>query len=88
MSNWIKCSERLPSNKEMNYVRRGSWRRWEGVFLVLDEDRKHRFIQFFRVTGKNAKGKPYPGFWGVWAIGLKKFDNITHWMPLPEPPSE
>lgn len=57
MSEWIKCSKRLPEK--------------DGRYLV--------FV-------------PYPSYpWvGVSSLRKGKFDddNVTHWMPLPEPPNE
>ena len=77
---WIPCSERLPEKN--------------GVYLVAyiatgTVDRLHFCTQYG--TGLQSKknvwvGVIYPcyGSCGFETI----YDNVTHWMPMPEPPEE
>lgn len=63
MSEWIKCSERMPNDFEDVLVSDG------GNVEVMWRD--------------------CDGFWDCWAPRNSNIDidDVTHWMPLPEPPS-
>lgn len=77
---WIPCYERLPEKS--------------GVYLVAyiatgTIDRLHFCTQYG--TGLQSKKNvwvgviyPYTSNMGVEVI----YDNVTHWMPMPEPPKE
>ena len=77
---WIPCSERLPEKS--------------GVYLVAyiatgTVDRLRFYTQYG--TGLRSKKNvwvgviyPYTSNMGIEVI----YDNVTHWMPLPEPPKE
>lgn len=65
MSEWVKCSERLPDGRRTVLV----WLKG-GVLPII-----------WTWMGKN------------WAVNvtaeiLGRHQDITHWMPLPEPPKE
>lgn len=53
----------------------------EEVLVVLKSDRVFYYIAELTINA------PYP-FWWSQDRGLFTLDEITHWMPLPEPPEE
>lgn len=63
MSEWIKCSERMPDD-------------FEDV-LVTDGD------------NVEVMWRHRSGLWDYWAPRNPNIssNDVTHWMPLPEPPS-
>ena len=77
---WIPVSERLPKQPP-DYFKDGHWWMVSGEdFIVVDSD-----------------GKVYEAHWTYgcscqnyfWYVNsLTPLTNITHWMPLPEPPKE
>lgn len=64
MSQWIKCSERIPVQTQSN--------RYIALNLVLNG----RTV----VQGGFDDGR-------FWCDGVE-INNVTHWMPLPEPPED
>ena len=62
MSEWIKCSERMPEKLD--------------DVLVSDGD------------NVEVMWRDCDGFWDCWAPRNSNIDidDVTHWMPLPEPP--
>jgi hypothetical protein len=79
-SPWIPCSERLPELGEYAWI------------YLTDDHKEPRCTVARRIeTGKIREGEseigwecaPEPHDWGPW---LYKHE-VTHWMPLPEPPS-
>lgn len=79
---WIPVSERLPEN--------------DGKYLVLKALGEHRWHDVFRFAkdGRKVNKYDFDSNWqNVWFIydsewGYITTDNVTHWMPLPEPPKE
>lgn len=81
MSNWIKCSKRLPDFKEGGEIFLES----EPVLIFTDnkEIYKARLVELlYRIPPKKE-----------WWIDQQsddaeplKMEKITHWQPLPEPP--
>ena len=77
---WISVSERLPEQPP-DYFKNGHWWMVSGEdFIVADSD-----------------GKVYEAHWTYgcscqryfWYVNsLTPLKNITHWMPLPDPPKE
>ena len=71
MSDWIKCSDRLPEHDAQVLVYRGD--SIGDIFLaeclILDGGHKRRWLY---------GGTEY----------FAGHDNITHWTPLPNPPTE
>ncbi|HBM3185722.1 TPA: DUF551 domain-containing protein [Klebsiella oxytoca] len=72
---WIKCSERMPPF---------------GVYLVMYEfgcpggPLKHAVARYMSFD----RNPPNKDIVSDWVCGVKGVHNITHWMPLPPPPTE
>ncbi|HBP5411296.1 TPA: DUF551 domain-containing protein [Pseudomonas aeruginosa] len=77
MSEWIKCSDRLPLEPDPTVT-------FESVrVLASDRDGNIRESEFAR--GGGLIGKP----WACWSLySPLRPDDITHWMPFPAPPSD
>lgn len=62
MSEWIKCSERMPDY----------------------------FVDVLITDGEHVELNWWDGVeWDCWAernSDMRTYDDVTHWMPLPEPP--
>lgn len=72
VNRWIPCSERMPEN---NVSVLYVWRSQNGAVAVL-----HGWHFETRVTGSA---------WHQSGVGFHRPDDeVTHWMPLPEPPKE
>lgn len=86
MSEWISVEERLPEpggkdSKVLVYIPE-SKNRQHGCFLANLAP-----IKADDGSG-NFWGLPTPGSkWTVWGFSYFEEPNITHWMPLPEPPT-
>ena len=91
MSEWISVKDRVPefNQKVLAFVKnkdpQGRFNR-DGVYVAMLED---------KVPTPDPEGKK--NFWGIpgydseWSIyGWSYFTepDVTHWMPLPEPPKE
>lgn len=72
---WIKCSERMPELNEGRFSMR--------VLLTVIDCKNVMPMKYVRteVRGKSVER------W-EWFTGNVCRDNITHWMPLPEPPQD
>ena len=74
--NWIKCSERLP---EIN--------KWVLVYASGEPDEKTITTSCFLTI--DIRDRP---IWNLLSSGCGCCDsdltNVTHWMPLPEPPKD
>lgn len=77
MSEWIKCSERLPLEPDESVT-------FESLsVLATDRDGVVRIMEFAR--GGGHINMP----WACWSgYGGLRPETITHWMPLPEPPAD
>lgn len=80
MADWISVKKRLPDEEEkyyLCYVKGG----YPCLCLWTDDRFGLRNVYI------NSE-KKFGGEWG-WSVHTKpKYDEITHWMPLPEPPKE
>ena len=77
---WIPVTERLPETKGITSIDiDGCFYEWERSDFVLgiDEDGDMHVVQYGEYEGCN---------W--WVDELGGDYDITHWMPLPEPPME
>jgi hypothetical protein len=73
MTEWIKCSERLPE-----IVQDSGDLKWSTEVLCYLNDGS-----FLLAHKTNFV------FWKDWNSGLTvKNENVTHWMPLPTPPED
>lgn len=68
MSQWIKCSERMPE---------------EGENVIVYDNLKQVHECFYLRYGDHVS-------WEIYSYNPSYYDevNVTHWMPLPEPPQE
>lgn len=75
MSEWIKCSERMPEDDEFVYV----WPRPDfGVELYVGQYCEDH------IKGDGWYAQVYENNYGIEWHQIK----VTHWMPLPEPPAD
>lgn len=73
MSEWIKCSERLPAEPEPGVI-------FDAVDYLVSNGVSVGVVSFERGHGC---GMP----WADWSnYGDIRKKDITHWQPLPEPP--
>lgn len=73
MSEWIKCSDRLPMDELTNPA-------YETMECIAYSKSTGVITAWYAVGGCHV-GKR----WGQWSV---TYADITHWMPLPEPPKE
>lgn len=78
---WIPVTERLPEKKGMYLVHEKAFNKWGGYMNVVC------FSPCYDGVEEHLKGRKmwydYDSEWGDFEIR-----NVTHWMPLPEPPKE
>ncbi|MCZ2129210.1 MAG: DUF551 domain-containing protein [Bacteroidia bacterium] len=74
---WVAVSERLPE-MEVNVLLFDDWKSTDGERM---QDMKVGYLYEY-TTRKTADGIAYSCEWR----GHEFLFNITHWMPLPEPP--
>ena len=75
MSEWISVNDRLPTKKDYKYL----WvnDNYENVVLWYDDK-----------DGTIGIGGYVNGYVPHWTdINHDRIDGVTHWMPLPEPPT-
>lgn len=74
MNKWIKCSDRLPENGDRVLTFSQNY---------LDGD----YASCIFCLGKNRDNMDCE-IWFDTNDSNKSFNDITHWMPLPDPPSD
>ncbi|AML05535.1 TPA: DUF551 domain-containing protein [Escherichia coli] len=85
---WISCSDRMPVIGELNWrtsfpllitCEIGVIPAYYG-FVSVNGDKHYGFMESFKY-GDDRGGHPQTNEYGL-------ISNVTHWMPLPEPPQE
>ncbi|WP_077166825.1 DUF551 domain-containing protein [Escherichia coli] len=85
---WISCSERMPVIGELNWrtsfpllvtCEIGVIPAYYG-FVSVNGDRHYGFMESLKY-GDDSGGHPQTNEYGL-------ISNVTHWMPLPEPPEQ
>lgn len=85
---WISCSERMPVIGELNWrtsfpllitCEIGVIPAYYG-FVSVNGDKHYGFMESFKY-GDDRGGHPQTNEYGL-------ISNVTHWMPLPEPPQQ
>ncbi|EHK4173592.1 DUF551 domain-containing protein [Escherichia coli] len=85
---WISCSERMPEMGELNWrtgfpllitCEIGVIPAYYG-FVSVNGDKHYGFMESFKY-GDDRGSHPKTNEYGL-------ISNVTHWMPLPEPPQE
>lgn len=80
MSEWVSVKERMPSREGLEPD--------ESEYVLVSEQ------SFDAITGEKLKssvsicGFEHDGWSEFDNFGYVRPENITHWMPLPEPPEE
>lgn len=79
MSEWIKISERMPLENPL-----------EGDYVAMDVLATDGFIVAMATcaSGNPLTGNGYEPWVAFTNYGDIDAEDITHWMPLPEPPKE
>lgn len=76
---WISVDERLPEpNKDVLVIAHG----WKGKVLYIGQLRPITSEKSW-LTGIENKASE----WTIWGFSYLREPKVTHWMPLPEPPS-
>lgn len=78
MSEWISAKERLPEKNKAYLVYKKS-----GYFDILPFHENRKRLNDY---GDNMSGAGFYDF--DFDYGHREENDITHWMPLPEPPKE
>lgn len=73
MSDWIKCSDKMPEEYESAY---SSIKRSDYVLVVEAHQNGERTVGIARTLD------------GTWDVMVYPPCTVTHWMPYPEPPKE
>ena len=73
MSEWIKCSDRLPKIEE-----------WRSTFIVYGSPKCGSHCNDFQVMEAYYRREDKCWEFGEYDCPI----NVTHWMPLPKPPEE
>ena len=82
MNGWISVKDRLPETKPDE-----DWFSSKNVLALL----KGNYSDGLVTTAFYQHGEDEDGYkWAQWIDCLiyESIDNVTHWMPLPEPPKE
>ncbi len=75
MSEWIKCSDRLPEEGD--------------TYLVVVEEKTGLVIKSRHVDVASNYGDYIDDYWNTWNYWKEGQEvHVTHWMPLPEPPED
>lgn len=94
MSEWIKCSERMPGLdfdnfdiSEFDYLY--NYRRSERVMIAWDNlTSKSVKIGFFVRAIRSKSNSRHEQWVELDQGGSISIEKVTHWMPLPSPPTE
>ena len=86
MFEWIPVSERLPEEHESIFAKLYKTDRWEPLMFKKISDEVLAVVKFEDGTRKVKTIHTRDGEWRF--INLYKAKEVTHWMPLPEPPKE
>lgn len=77
---WISVKDRLPENEQEVIVISHGW----GGRLVYAGTYKKIESETSWLTGITSKASD----WSLWGWSYLREPQVTHWMPLPEPPEE
>lgn len=75
MNEWISTSERLPEKSDI---------KWRSTMVLGVIGQIGRHVRELEYKEHDTDGKWY-FFRGKWSYTT---EEVTHWMPMPEPPSE
>lgn len=77
MSEWISVKERLPHEEWLEHTADTDWEVYPLLAVVSTLDGR-RYVTKLFYTGENFVDGEY----------VRYTEQVTHWMPLPEPPKE
>jgi O-succinylbenzoate synthase len=80
MNEWISVKDRLPSHHQLVIARNEHLRECECIFV--DNEEMNKVLIKVGIVGEMKKG----GDFCHPAKDGRTMNNVTHWMPLPEPP--
>jgi len=82
---WIPVSERLPEEHDSFFARFYGTKRWLPTMFRKVSDEVIVFIKYEDGSTSVKTQKTEDGKWNISSIWQAE---VTHWMPLPEPPKE
>lgn len=87
--NWVKCSDRMPEERETIFAKLKGTDRWNGAMFEKASD-DVRVVQVFSDGSRRVyHDNTVDGKWYCESRSpLQKNVKVTHWMPNPELPNE
>ena len=84
---WISVEERLPEETHSIFFPRYGTQKWSSAMWKEQSDNVIVTVAFKDGTRLATIGKTHDGVWHT-SISRTLEPEVTHWMPLPEPPKE
>lgn len=79
---WISVKDRLPERKE--YLHESNVIRGSSEYVLVYISATFPYKRMFVTIGRYSYDEMYPR----WIVRSSHDGDVTHWMPLPEPPEE
>ena len=79
---WISVKDRLPERKE--YLHESNVIRGSSEYVLVYISATFPYKRMFVTIGRYSYDEMYPR----WVVRSSHDGDVTHWMPLPEPPKE
>lgn len=79
---WISVKDRLPERKE--YLHESNVIRGSSEYVLVYISATFPYKRMFVTIGRYSYDEMYPR----WIVRSSHDGDVTHWMPLPEPPKE
>lgn len=86
LNGWIPVTERLPEEHDNIFAKLYRSEKWEPLMFCKISDEVLAVVKYEDGTRKVKTVHTTDGEWRI--IGLFGAKEVTHWMPLPEPPKE
>ncbi len=88
MNEWISVKERLPKHQQIILVFAKTNRGADGygVATFVDSVKMNEELRKTPYSNECVDVKKHPFYFVSQEIKQHTFNNVSHWMPLPEPP--